>query len=285
MDACATEKRFLKPFACLKCMAESKLFFDMVKEDRGRYFVEYRPPIPSYRFASLQLVFPEQVETESVAQAMEAEADVWLRRYPVAIMISAFDGTAGLIHMTSVRNCDHLFAFCRDGDHQLGRAWRLLREDELPDEPLDGEYLKRTYSCIPFKTEDQLQRESQAHIKALRMGWFLVFIWLIIIPATIAILGWASPWIGAIVMLYSLSQGIVKALKMTGKWKSRRELEREEVDYRMRHHHYHCERNPDGFLRLKLENFERDERTSIRQEADMLKTQGRGGKEGETEHC
>ncbi len=248
--------------------------------------MEYRPPIPSCRFASLQLVFPEQAETESIAQAMEAEADVWLRRYPVPIMISAFDDTGGLIHMTSVRDCDHLFAFCRDGDHQLGRIWRLLREDELPDEPLDGEYLRRTYSCIPFKTADRLQRESQAHIKALRMGWFLVFIWLIIIPAAIAVLGWASPWIGAIVMIYSLLQGTVKALKMTGKWKkSRRELEREEEDCRMRHHHYHCERNPDGFLRLKMENFERDERASIRQEADLVKTQGRGGKERETEHC
>jgi len=40
----------------------------------------------------------------------------------------------------------------------------------------------------------------------------------------------------------------------------------------MEHYHYHCERNPEGFLRLKLENFEREEREQIQNEAKALKT-------------
>jgi hypothetical protein len=39
----------------------------------------------------------------------------------------------------------------------------------------------------------------------------------------------------------------------------------------MRHHHYHCERNPEGFLRLKQENVERESREEIQREANSLK--------------
>jgi hypothetical protein len=49
----------------------------------------------------------------------------------------------------------------------------------------------------------------------------------------------------------------------------------------MRHHHYHCERNPEGFERLKLENFERWAREEVHAEAKSLKrTAGRMGNDG-----
>jgi hypothetical protein len=39
----------------------------------------------------------------------------------------------------------------------------------------------------------------------------------------------------------------------------------------MRHHHYHCERNPEGFRRLVAENLERKLREQTRREAAGLK--------------
>ncbi len=55
------------------------------------------------------------------------------------------------------------------------------------------------------------------------------------------------------------------------KWpKSKAEVQKEAEEARMRHHHYHCERNPEGFQRLKLENFERWAREDIQNEAKNL---------------
>jgi hypothetical protein len=34
--------------------------------------------------------------------------------------------------------------------------------------------------------------------------------------------------------------------------------ERQEKELKMRHYYYHCDRNPDGFARLKAENFAKD---------------------------
>ena len=48
---------------------KEELFFQSIKEDRGSYFVEYRPPISGWQFATLQLVFPEEIKgKEQIAE-------------------------------------------------------------------------------------------------------------------------------------------------------------------------------------------------------------------------
>ncbi len=39
----------------------------------------------------------------------------------------------------------------------------------------------------------------------------------------------------------------------------------------MRHYFYHCERNPEGFARLKVENFEREAKEQTLKEAEALR--------------
>jgi hypothetical protein len=39
----------------------------------------------------------------------------------------------------------------------------------------------------------------------------------------------------------------------------------------MSHYFYHCERNPDGFARLKVENFEREAKERILKEVEALR--------------
>jgi hypothetical protein len=263
-------------------MTRGRLFFETVKEHRGSYFVEYRPPIPSVRFATLQLVFLRHAKKELVAQSMESELDAWLARYPVPVMVSAFDDKGDLIHLSPVRECDHVIGTPSDSGTGPERFWQLVPDAQFPAQALDVEYLKSIYKDIPFRTGEQLRRASEKRARELRIGWSIVFIWLVVVPAAVAVLGWASPWIGALVVLYSLWRAVVKALKLTGRWKkSAKELQREEDERRMQHHHYHCERNPDGFRRLMMESLEREEREGIRSEADVLKRKGsRGGHDG-----
>lgn len=87
----------------------NQLFFEATKEDRGWYFVEYRPPISGYQFATLQVVVFETTRTaEDIAAIMEAELVIWLERYPVPIMVSAFDDTGSVISLKGHRPCNHL---------------------------------------------------------------------------------------------------------------------------------------------------------------------------------
>ncbi len=249
-----------------------KLYFDRMKESRGTYFVEYYPPVPGHGFAILQLVFTQTVEAEFVVSAMEKEVASWVERYPVTVMASAFDDTGRLIPLAPVRSCNHLMAYAEETGSTVTRVWRL-KDGEPPDRPLDEDRLRHIYSDIPYKTGEQLQQQAERHARVLRGGWWVVFIWLVLCPVTLAVIGFTSVWVGVAVLLYSLSKAAVQALRLCGKWpKSKRERQRQEEELRMHHHHYHCERNPNAFLQLKSKNFENDERERIRQEAEELET-------------
>lgn len=251
-----------------------QLFFEATKEDRGWCFVEYRPPISGYQFATLQVIVLETTKTtEDIAATMEAELVVWLERYPVPIMVSAFDDTGSVISLKGHRPCNHLIGFIDSKTQKVVREWRLLTNDELPKDALDVSYLRKIYEGIPFKTKQHLREGALKEAKRLRLGWWIVFVWAVVVPAGVAILEWWSDWLGVVVLIYSLYKAIEKALRLMGRWpKSKAEAQKEAEEARMRHHHYHCERSPEGFERLKLENLERWAREDIQKEAHALRS-------------
>lgn len=250
-----------------------QLFFEATKEDRGWYFVEYRPPNPGHQFATLSVVILENGRPrEDIAAIMEAELVIWLERYPVPIMVSASDDTGSVIGLSGHRPCDHLIGYVDSKSNKVVREWRLLANAELPRDALNASYLRKIYADIPFKTTQQLRAQAIEKAKQMRLGWWVVFAWAVVVPAGVAVLEWWSDWLGLLVLVYSLYKAVEKALRLLGKWpKPKTELQKEAEEARMRHHHYHCERNPDGFQRLKLENFERWAREDTQNEAQALR--------------
>ncbi|MGE0580795.1 MAG: hypothetical protein AB7P31_01485 [Steroidobacteraceae bacterium] len=254
-------------------ISEMRLYFATLKEGRDDYFVEYRPPIHGYSFATLQLIFPHRVGLVSVAEAMEREGVSWYRRFPVPIMVSAFDETGDLVRFNGVRPENYLFVFHGVGTNAVERRWCLLKSDELPSEVLNPDALLRIYSEVEYKTNAQLRLRSREQARRMRITWFAVFLWIAVAPVAFLIVEYFGPnWLAALVFGYGLLQAFKKALKLLGRWrKSAAEIASEEEERRMRHHHYHCERNPEGFLRLKMENLERESREEILREAEQLK--------------
>ena len=80
--------------------------FSVLQAHREWYLVEYAPPVHGTPFATLSLTVLERPEANRVALAMETELETWLRRYPVPIMVSAFNDTGDLFSVSSVRTCD-----------------------------------------------------------------------------------------------------------------------------------------------------------------------------------
>ncbi len=255
-------------------MESNKLFFSTLKEDRDWYFVEYHPPNTGSRFAMLSIVVPGPGTPAAVAEAMEIELKGWLRRFSFPLMVSAFDARGDLYQLQGARPSNHLMGYLVAGANTPSMFWRLLPDNEIPGEPPSHESLLRIYAGVPYKTSTEARQKAEAHAQQIRIGWSMVFVWLAVVPAVWAIIEWASPaWVGVIVLVYSLWKAIVKALKLLGKWKdSPQELKAQEDERRMRHHDYHCKRNPESFMRLKLENFEREECERIQNEAKALKS-------------
>lgn len=167
----------------------------------------------------------------------------------------------------------HLIAFKKKETSELETHWRLLKDEEIPDTALDIDYLRSVFSEIPFQTSTELRKQAESTARQLRAGWYLVFNWAVVVPALVALVSFFSPkWLAVIVLIYSLYKASIKGLRLTGRLPTPdREKAEQEKQRIMRHHHYHCELNPEGFQRLKLENFERWEREDIQREAEGLR--------------
>jgi len=245
--------------------------WENLKEDRGEYFVEYIPLRDENHFAFLNLVFLSHNNANEVANTMEREFKIWVSRFPVPLMVSSFDEKGDLISLKGVRPIDHLIGFIDRNTNQQEKYWSLLPNDAFPKEQLEENYIKKIYNGLSFKTKD-IRQQKDLQRKQLRIGLFIFLIWLVIVPAIVIILAQVNFWVGYLVFIYSLWKVIEKGLKLLGKWKkSKKERQREREEEKMRHYYYHCERNPEGFRKLMIENFEREERDKIKNEMASLR--------------
>jgi hypothetical protein len=257
-------------------LARDEIRFGSLKEDRGWYFVKYSPPMTNYRFSLLQLSIVEMQGAPAIANVMESEAREWLSRYPVPVMVTAFSADDTVLSLKGVRPTDNLMAWLKSADCQPVLRWELVNDDVLPDMALNRDFLRETFAMLPYKTGAQVRAEVSKHIAAQKVGWWLVFVWAVIVPVGVALLEWWSDLLGLVVLAYAFVKAAVQALRLTGHLpKSARQQEKEAKELRMRHHHYHCERNPEAFARLKAENFAREMTGRTKAEALALKAQAR----------
>ncbi|MGC3966734.1 MAG: hypothetical protein QM775_05000 [Pirellulales bacterium] len=250
-----------------------KIRFLPKKEGRESYYVEYRPPNDGERFATLQLVFTAPANVEIVVQFMEREATSWFRRYPVPVMVSSFDMFGDLCRLEVERDSDHLFAVFSPDRASVLLEWRLLKTHELSEIAIDRDFLLKTYADFDYRKTSEIQAEAKRHAKELKLIGFVSLVWFGFVPIVVVIVEFFIPqWLVLIILFFSVAKGIVNILKLTGKWpKSRKELQKEEELQKSNHYRRHCESNPQGFERLKLENFRRWEQESIQEEAAALR--------------
>ncbi len=260
-------------------MKEKKYYFDEVKKDRGWYFVEYCPPMPSFRFATLNLVITDKDRIiDDVAKAMENEARDWILKYPISIMVSSFDYKGDLIGLNNIHNCSHLISYIDPVSSEVLNKWELLKDEDIPDTAGDKNELLNIYKNFNYRTSDDLKKSSDKYLKERRVGWYIVFFWAVVLPAIVAVLEFYSPkWVAVIVLIFGLYKAAKKALELLGKVeRSQKDIAKEDEQTKVQHHHYHCKQNPEGFLKLKLKNFECDAIERIKKENSEIKSRGNG---------
>jgi hypothetical protein len=256
--------------------AREPLYFEAIKENRGNYFVEYHPPVGNNPFATLNLVYPNAFELNEVAESMRTELVRWLARYPVPIMVSAFDAAEDVIRPNSPSEDGFLVGWLDPATKEVESSWKL---NELPSFLNDTSSIpdwRTIYKDIPFRTDAEVKASANVYLKERRKQIIAVkvmlTIWLAVIPATWAIIQYIGPeWLGFLVMFYTLWRVWREWRKLMGlKKPTPREREKAEKERKMAHYYYHCERNPEGFSRLKSENFTKEINERTRKEAQQL---------------
>jgi hypothetical protein len=166
--------------------------FQPIKEARTGYFVEYYPPVSGERFANLYLIFLEKPEPNAVCKAMEHEFIHWVNRYPLPIMASSFDEAGDLYYLEKEKGCNHLIGYVAS-DGSIKKHWQLIKDEELPEKALDTNYLMTLYKGVPFSRQSEKKVAWEKRVRKIQAGWYIVFVWAVVVPAIIALLGYANP--------------------------------------------------------------------------------------------
>jgi len=257
-----------------------QLYFDAITEDRGSYFVEYRPPTGNNPFATLNIVYPGTFELRPVAECMRTELIRWLARYPVPVMVSAFDVAENIIRPNGDFDDGFLVGWLVPGTDEVAFSWRLNELPAFVNDTTSVHAWRTIYKDVSFRTETEVKTNAQKQIEQTRKQnltlRIILTLWLAVIPAAWATAQYFGPdWLALIVFGYALWQAFRTWRKLTGRVKpSRTEKEKADKERKMAHYFYHCEQNPAAFARLKVENFEKDISEHTRKEAEELARRG-----------
>jgi hypothetical protein len=254
-----------------------KVFRQAIKKHRGNYYVSYKPADLGSSIAIVQLTFLRPVvDAEIVKQAMEQELESWLKQFPIPTMVTAFDAKDDVLYVSSNQDESHLIGYVDQQTGKVVKHWRLLGNNELPSEQMEATYSARIYEGLPFHRQEDVRLEAYRNARSTgRAIRFIVFL-LVGVPVLIEIVSLGIDWIGYVLSGISISIGLFKLGKAMGWIKpSKREKMKVEKTLKMEHYYYHCEKNPDAFNRLKIENFEREsiERTTEEEKAILQSTE------------
>lgn len=234
-------------------------YYKSVKEFRDWYFIEYTPPQPSSRFSTLNLVVLEDRNNQTIRKAMERESADWIHRFPVPILTTAFDLTDDVIAVGDTWKSSHLISWVNDETSELICRWEPVSDKLLPDVALNHDFLQKVFAEFPSESRQDLLEKANRKISEAKKTKLLLFIWLIAIPLVWALLEWSSEVLGYAVLAFAIFKAAIHSLRFFGYLpKTKHQLGIEKRELKMRHYFYHCEQNPNGFQRLKNENFKQD---------------------------
>ena len=253
------------------------LYFERIREGRDSFFVEYQPPIPNNLFATLSLIFPNEVSWERVKQFQEEEVRHWLGRYPVPLMIWAFDHKEDIIRSPD-RDSGCLVAWIDPESGEIVQSWNFSDLDDfLRDAPHQPNWLT-IYHDVPVRTDEEVKDAARDNASKLgrqtRALKIITTLLVVVFLAGCAVFEIFGPeWLGLIGLVFVPWKALVTLLRIWNLVKpSAREQKEMEKKRMTDHYFYHCERNPEGFMRLKVENLENAARERVRKEFEDIGT-------------
>ena len=187
----------------------------------------------------------------------------WLDRFPVPVMVSAFNAADEFLEVHDESRKSHLMGYFDRATSKVVHRWAAFGESEFPKDQSTPIFIQQSIQTVPFRLKAAARREANEKAIQLRRGirlFRIATVFWVGIPLMIDIISLGIDWIGYALWSISVSIGLYEFARVLGWIKpSKHRLAKEEEMRKMRHYYYHCEKNPAGFERLRTENLERDD--------------------------
>ncbi|MDK9731090.1 hypothetical protein KI701_23285 [Vibrio sp. D415a] len=244
--------------------------FENVEVMRDGYYVSYSPKFISAEnddsTAILSVRLLREHSLKQCKEIAEFEFEYWIKRYPVPLQTLVKFECETTLRLSKIADCPYI---C--GVSESEYRWGGFLDNELEIHMPSNNELKLIYSELPSKTSEEVDVLLNQELRGRRiLKWFVLFI-AVIIPALIALLGWSHPLFSALALIFAWYKCADKWLSLSGrKLKTDAELAAEEDERLKEHHHDHCKLNPEGFERLKLENFKVNRKERLHKKLESM---------------
>lgn len=164
-----------------------------------------------------------------------------------------------------------------DSEAEIIFTSRMEEFDQFLEVYCPPEDWRCIFTDIPVRTDSEVKASARKNFheqaRSIKLLKIFLLIWIVGLPTSVMLLVFFGPeWLGMIALALALIESARASLRLWGAYQpSKREQEANELQRRKDHYYFHCEKNPDGFLRLRNENFERDAKEEIRFESEKLK--------------
>jgi hypothetical protein len=231
--------------------------YDDIEEKRDEYYVVYSPVFTDQEFAVLIVNIYDTRLSGNIKSIAELELKYWALKYPTPIMLMVSNKTDEEWSIKDKLGHDYLLGYPKL--EKIILYWDEYPEAEKPDIDLSKDSLAKIYSELSFSTYEEVVAKQNIEAKGRKLLLLVLTLWACVVPALIAFLGWANPVVSFIALAYSWYVAFNKGLDLWGrKKKTEKDLVKEKEQLAKDHHHYHCQLNPEAFLRLKNENFKKE---------------------------
>lgn len=252
-------------------MVKDWVRFDSIEVDREGYFVKYTPVFTGDNLSVLVVTLYEDFNVNEVIKIMEDEFRLWVEKYPTPIMVMMSNNSKSSIDLMGSTGNDYIVGYPSNMVAPIIK-WAEVNDDEYSNFSFSKTDLFIIYEGLNYKTSDDVHKKYSADRRGRRKLIVIMVIWFSVIPSLIAYYGWANPYVSLIALVYSLYIAVKKGAEITGfKKLSVKDEKKASEEFEKSHHHHHCKKNPDAFLRLKVENFRNDSEEKLADKIVELK--------------
>ena len=244
--------------------------YKQIKKLHELYLVEYSPPTEYTKMAIVSLTPRVNLSQDEIAELIEKETLIWTQKFPLTTMTSAFHENGDLIDLSAVRTSNSFVSFFDRDGNLLKSTWETKSTPDntfYPEGDTKGYFIEQQ---VINRFDPEL--EIKKHKRQILILRITAVTWGALIPAIYEISNLVGPkWISILACVY----GLYKALRTSlNAWdllpQSSAAKLKQEIERKKDHYYYHCELNPMGFLKLKGENFDLEEKAKLKKEIDAI---------------
>jgi len=187
----------------------------------------------------------KDVPEQQVIADVEREFKIWFEKYPVPLMVFAFDVHGNVIHLKEKSHGSDFRGFL-DADQKIVSGWQSFSVKSIPAIYKSDEYRDKCYANVPYEDFSVRQARMKEEGRYEKIGakilwWFYIFV-ILIIPFAWFIGEKFFDTIAAFTIVWVLcSFGYRIAKEFAWIKKSDADKKKREQQRTMEHYYYHCE--------------------------------------------